>query len=160
MFPLHSVRLHLMAVPAPTPDHVAAWRAFLTAHAAVGRAIDAELTRNGLPPLEWYDVLWALREAPERRLRMNELSQRVLLSRTGLTRLVDRVEAAGYVRRERAPEDRRGTYVALTSEGTRLLRRMWPVYQRCIGQWFAEPVGDEHATLRAAFDRVAAATRA
>jgi DNA-binding MarR family transcriptional regulator len=144
--------------PTPTPAQVRSWRSFLEAHAAVGRAIDAELSRAALPPLGWYDVLWALREAPGRRLRMHELAERVLLSRTGLTRLVDRIETAGCLRREPVPGDRRGTYVSLTAAGTRLLGRMWPVYARCIGRWFTEPVGAEHVRLRAALERVTAST--
>ena len=125
----------------------------------IGHAIERELAHAGLPPLGWYDVLWALREAPDHRLRMNELAENVLLSRTGLTRLVDRIETAGCLRRERVPGDRRGTYVTLTGEGSRLLRRMWPVYARCIARWFADPVGGDHARVRAALERVAASTR-
>jgi DNA-binding MarR family transcriptional regulator len=149
----------LDAVSSPSAEHVATWRAFLEAHAAVGRGIDRELSAAGLPPLEWYDVLWALREAPGRKLRMNELAERVLLSRTGMTRLVDRIEAAGCLRREPVPGDRRGTYAALTSEGNQLLRKMWPVYERCIGSWFAEPVGADRETLHAALERVRSSTR-
>jgi CTP-dependent riboflavin kinase len=67
-----------------------------------------------LPPLGWYGVLWPLYSAPERRLRMNELAQEAVLSRTGLVRLIDRIEAAGLVRREPVPEDRRGAYATIT----------------------------------------------
>jgi DNA-binding MarR family transcriptional regulator len=72
---------------------------------------------HGLPPLSWYDVLWPLYRAREKRLRMNELAEEVVLSRTGLVRLVDRVEAAGLLRREPLPEDGRGSYVAITNDG-------------------------------------------
>ncbi len=139
---------------------VAAWRTFLTAHAVVGRSIDRRLAAAGLPPLAWYDVLWALRESPGRRLRMNELAQRVLLSRTGMTRLVDRIEASGCLRREPVPGDRRGAYAVLTPAGEDLLRRMWPVYAACIRRWFAEPVGDARATVEDALRRVVAAAGA
>ena len=66
---------------------------------------------HGLPPLSWYDVLWPLSRAREKRLRMNELAEEVVLSRTGL------VEAAGLLRREPLPEDGRGSYVAITNDG-------------------------------------------
>lgn len=148
-----------MSKPNLSIEHVAAWRAFLEAHAAVGRRIDRELTAAGLPPLEWYDVMWALRKAPDRRLRMNELAERVLLSRTGMTRLVDRIEAAGCLRREPVQGDRRGAYAVLTDEGDALLRRMWAVYARCIDHLFVEPVGSDRATLHAVLERVAASTR-
>jgi DNA-binding MarR family transcriptional regulator len=72
---------------------------------------------HGLPPLSWYDVLWPLYRAREKRLRMNELAEEVVLSRTGLVRLVDRVEAAGLLRREPLPEDGRGSYVAIRNDG-------------------------------------------
>jgi DNA-binding MarR family transcriptional regulator len=89
---------------------------------------------------------------------MNELAERVLLSRTGMTRLVDRIEAAGCLRREPVPDDRRGAYAVLTADGTALLRRMWPVYSTCIAELFVTPVGDDHATVASALARVVANT--
>jgi DNA-binding MarR family transcriptional regulator len=136
-------------------DRLAAWRALLNAHAAATRAIEAELKRAGLPPLGWYDVLWPLYTAPERRLRINELAQRAVLSRTGLVRLVDRIEAAGLLRREPVPEDRRGAYASITDAGSEMLRRMWPVYARGIELRFLRPVGADAAHLREVLERVA-----
>lgn len=133
-----------------------AWRAFLNAHARAIRRIEVDLAEAGLPPLGWYDVLWALYRAPERRLRINQLAEEVVLSRTGMVRLVDRIERAGMLRREPVPDDRRGAYAVLTAEGADLLRRMWPVYERGIEKLFAQPVGADADTLRAALDRVAA----
>jgi DNA-binding MarR family transcriptional regulator len=126
-------------------ETLAAWRALLNAHAAVTSRVEAELAAAGLPPLGWYDVLWPLRRAPGRRLRMSALAAEVTLSRTGLTRLVDRMEQAGVVAREPAAEDRRGSYVTLTPDGAALLRRMWPVYRRALEQWFRP---SDPATLR------------
>src|SRR5690349_19931793 len=102
-----------------------AWRAFLTAHAHVTRRISRDLVDAGLPDLSWYDLLWALRRSPERRLRVNQLAREVVLSPTAMSRFVDRAEAAGYVRREPDPDDRRALQVVLTDEGLELLRRMW-----------------------------------
>jgi DNA-binding MarR family transcriptional regulator len=140
-----------------SPEHVATWRSFLEAHAAIGRQIDRQLEAAGLPPLTWYDVVWALYEAPGRRLRMGDLAGAVLLSRTGLTRLVDRIEAAGHLRRDPVPGDRRGTFVVLTPSGVRLLRRMWPVYERCIATLFVTPLAEDHTMVGAAMERAAAA---
>src|SRR5919202_4185106 len=108
-------------------DALAAWRAFLTAHARITRRITGELTAAGLPELAWYDLLWALYQAPGRSLRVKELAHEVVLSPTGMSRFVDRVEAAGYVMRRPDPHDRRALQVTLTEAGVELLRRMWPV---------------------------------
>jgi DNA-binding MarR family transcriptional regulator len=116
------------------------------AHAATTRRLEAELKSAGLPPLGWYDVLWPLYKAPKRRLRINQLPQQAVLSRTGLVRLVDRIEAAGLMRREPVPEDGRGAYAAITEAGIETLRRMWPVYARGIEQHFLEPVGPDAAS--------------
>jgi DNA-binding MarR family transcriptional regulator len=131
-----------------------AWRALLNAHARVTSDVERALTEAGLPPLAWYDVLWPLYRAPKRRLRMGELAEEVTLSRTGLTRLVDRIERDGLLRREAAPEDRRGTYVVLTREGAAMLRRMWPVYEGALAESFAPAVRNPRA-LREPLQRVA-----
>ena len=136
---------------------LAPWRAFLYAHALLIRRIEDDLRERGLPPLGWYDVLWPLHEAPERRLRMNELADKVVLSRTGLVRLVDRLERAGLLRREAVPEDGRGSYAAITAEGVAVLRRMWPVYRRHIEDDFLAPLGADAVRVRVAFERVAEA---
>jgi DNA-binding MarR family transcriptional regulator len=132
------------------------WRAFLNAHAAVVGRIDAELSAAGLPPLGWYDVLWAIYQAPKRRLRMGELADRVVLSRTGMTRLVDRIEAAGCLRRSAVAGDRRGAYATLTPDGVRLLRRMWPVYERVVAEQFVPYTRGKRAVLRGTLERIAA----
>jgi DNA-binding MarR family transcriptional regulator len=133
---------------------LATWRAFLNAHAVLIQRIEADLKAHGLPPLIWYDVLWPLQRAEHKRLRMNELAQQVVLSRTGLVRLVDRIEAAGLLTREPVPEDGRGAYVAMTKEGTATLRRMWPVYRRHIQHDFLDPLGSEAGRLRTALERI------
>jgi DNA-binding MarR family transcriptional regulator len=139
------------------PARLSAWRALLEAHATVVAAVEHALAAASLPPLSWYDVLWPLYAAPERRLRMRELAERVLISRTGLVRLVDRVEAAGLLAREPVPGDRRGAYAAITSEGIAMLRRMWPIYGGVLAARFAEPLSDAEAdVLAAALGRIAA----
>jgi DNA-binding MarR family transcriptional regulator len=110
--------------------HLQAWRALLNAHAAVVSRIEAALAAAGLPPLSWYDVLWALYRAPERRLRMGEVADGLTINRSTFTRLADRLERAGLLRREAHPTDRRGQVAVLTPAGRRMLRRMWPVYAR------------------------------
>jgi DNA-binding MarR family transcriptional regulator len=139
-------------------DTLAAWRAFLTAHALATKRISRDLADAGLPDLSWYDVLWTLYRAEGRRLRIRELADAVVLSSTGMTRFVDRLEAAGLVRREAVPGDRRGAYAVITKEGTDLLRRMWPIYARGIATYFG-PAVQEGADLRTALESIAAAAQ-
>jgi DNA-binding MarR family transcriptional regulator len=106
----------------PAPADVAVWRAFLRAHSRVLRKLESELVDQGEIPLATYDVLVQLTEAPDHRLRMTELADRVLLSRSGLTRLIDRLERDGLVRREPCSDDARGMYAVLTSLGVDRLR--------------------------------------
>jgi DNA-binding MarR family transcriptional regulator len=133
-------------------ETLSAWRALLNAHARITARIEGALTEAGLPPLSWYDVLWPLHRAPGRRLRVGALAEQVTLSRTGLTRLLDRVERDGLVRREPAPEDRRGAYVVITAAGSAVLRKMWPVYERALDDAFATRLRNPRALKRALAD--------
>jgi len=108
--------------PLPTRAELRVWRLFLTAHARVLRSLEAELLADQKLTLVSYDVLVQLAEAPQRRLRMAELADRVLLSRSGVTRLVDRLERAGLVARQRVAADGRGVIAELTAEGLERLR--------------------------------------
>lgn len=106
----------------PNPTELTAWRSFLRAHAAVTRALERELVTEQRLSLAAYDVLVQLAEAPSRMLRMTDLADAVLLSRSGVTRLVDRLERAGLVARQRTSEDGRGVVAVLTEKGLGRLR--------------------------------------
>jgi DNA-binding MarR family transcriptional regulator len=125
--------------------HLEAWRTFITAHARLIDAIDATLVDAEQLPLHWYDVLVELVEAPDRRLRLHELARRVVLSRSGLTRLLDRLEEAGLLSRQPDPSDRRGAYAVLTDKGREAMRRSWPVYARGIIKYFARHLSKSEA---------------
>ncbi|MGH7573249.1 MAG: MarR family winged helix-turn-helix transcriptional regulator [Gemmatimonadota bacterium] len=136
---------------------LAAWRAFLVAHARIVEAIERDLSESGTLPLSWYDVLVALYEAPERRLRMHELAAAVLLSPSGLSRLVDRLEARGLLERRPCSEDRRCQFAVLTEPGLDALRRAWPTYAAGIAGHFGERLSDaEVEALREILDRLVA----
>jgi DNA-binding MarR family transcriptional regulator len=142
-------------VPEP---HLSAWQAVLTTHASVVARVEEALAEAGLPPLSWYDVLWAVRRAPGRRVRMAELADRLTLSRGGLTKLAGRLEAAGLLRREPAEDDGRGLYAVLTDAGEDMLRRMWPVYSRVLRETFVDTISaDEAAAIAAGLHRATAA---
>ena len=149
----------MSTVPELDDEQLATWRAFLNAHARVTRAIGRELAAAGLPDLAWYDLLWTLYRRPGRSLRVKELANEVVLSPTAMSRFVDRVEAAGYVRREADPADRRALQVTLTDEGVELLRRMWPVYEQGIERHFAAQLDRSPQRLRAMLERMAASAR-
>jgi DNA-binding MarR family transcriptional regulator len=120
------------------PAELRAWAAFLDAQAALLRQLEAELIEKEDMSLAEFDVLIQLGIAPDRRLRMTELSERVRLSRSGLTRLVDRMAQAGLVKRARCGSDRRGTFATLTPAGASRLRRARPVHFRGIREHFGK----------------------
>jgi DNA-binding MarR family transcriptional regulator len=143
------------ATPRPSDWRIGIWRSFLRAHATVLRELERELNEAGLP-LGWYDVLLQLAEAQGHRLRMAELADRVLLSRSGLTRLIDRLQAEGLVRREPSPDDARGTFTVLTEPGLAALRRAAPVHLRGIrDHWLAHYSDDELRVLGGLLERLA-----
>jgi DNA-binding MarR family transcriptional regulator len=144
--------------PPLRPDdwRLAVWRAFLRAHSTVIRQLEQELAAEARLPLSTYDVLLQLVEAPGHRLRMAELADGVLLSRSGLTRLVDRLQADGYVRREPSPDDARGTYTVLTREGFNALRRAVPVHLAGVQRhWLSRFDDDELRRLGELLQRLA-----
>ena len=105
-----------------TAEELAAWRGLLRVQSALFHELDGELSATHDLPLRSYEVLLLLGDAPDGRLRMTDLSRSVLLSPSGLTRLVDRLEREGLVTRERCPEDGRGFFAVLTAAGDRRLQ--------------------------------------
>lgn len=128
-------------------EHLAAWRTFVKAHAMIIDLIERDLMAARRPPLSTYDVLIELYEAPEHRLRMHELAERVVLSRSGLTRLVDRLEAEGLLTRDRCGTDRRGAYAVITEQGVEALHQTWPIYAKGIAEYFAQWLTLEEAQI-------------
>ncbi len=106
-----------------TRTELGAWRGLLRVHARMTKALDAQLVREHGLPLSSYEVLLFLVEAPGERLRMSELADGVLLSRSGLTRLVDRMEREGLLHRERCADDARGYHAEITDKGRTLFAR-------------------------------------
>ncbi len=126
-----------MPIPNENDPKSRVWPIFLATHSRLIERIDEALTRAKLPPLAWYDVLWELEKAPDQRLRMHDLAKRVVLSRSNLTRLADRLVAAGLLYREPCPDDRRGSYCVITQAGLETRKTMWPVYGEQIEGLFA-----------------------
>jgi DNA-binding MarR family transcriptional regulator len=124
-----------------------AWAVLLTAHATLVEKIEAALAKAGLPPLAWYDVLWELEKAEDGKLRMHELARRVVLSRSNLTRLADRLEHAKLIAREDTPHDRRGYHCVITTAGLAMRKKMWPVYKAEIERLFSRHISVEEARV-------------
>lgn len=141
-------------------DRVAPWAALLRVHAAVLPKLEQALAAQQMP-LAWYDVLLELNAAPDRRLRMSELGARVVLSRERVSRVVDELERAGLVRRERNPDDRRSLFAVLTPEGRARLRAAAPVYLEGIERHYTGHLEDEEIrVISAALGRVLQAEEA
>jgi DNA-binding MarR family transcriptional regulator len=124
------------------PAHLA-WVAFLQAHVAVTRELEREMEEEQGLPLSWYEILARLCGASEGRLRLQSLEEFVLLSRSGLTRMVDRMSKAGLVRREPCLEDHRGVYVVITQKGRTIVERATPTHIQGIQRHFLASL-DEH----------------
>lgn len=121
-----------MAFTSPSETVILAWARLARAHTAALTTVEQALKSAGLPPLAWYDVLLELRRAGAAGLRPSEIEQRLLLAQHNVSRLVDRLEAAGLVRRAPCPEDGRGQIVVIKEAGKAMQRRMWPVYAAAI----------------------------
>jgi DNA-binding MarR family transcriptional regulator len=124
---------------------LAAWRKYYVSFWRVYAAIEADLSAAKLPSLSWYDALYELYSAPHRRLRMSDLARSALLSRSGLTRLVDKLVSEKLIERVACPEDRRAQYAQLTPRGVEVLREIWPVYRAGIARYFAAHLSDAEA---------------
>jgi DNA-binding MarR family transcriptional regulator len=123
-----------------------AWRGFLEAHSSITRELERELREERGLPLSWYDVLVQLNEAGGE-MRMHRLASSLLLSRSATTRFVERLERAGLLVRDGAPDDRRGTVVRLTDQGMDTLRRAAGVHLRGVKRHFGDIISNEDAEL-------------
>jgi DNA-binding MarR family transcriptional regulator len=146
------------APPAIDDPRLTTWRAFLYAQSTLIPRLDAELRRSSGLTLAEFDALAQLAFAPDQRLRMSDLAERVLLSRSGVTRLVDRLERDGDVRRESCAPDGRGAYAVLTERGRGRVRGAMPRHLATVDAHFLEHIEpDEFDQLTAALARVARA---
>jgi DNA-binding MarR family transcriptional regulator len=119
-----------------------AWLALSAAYAAVTAALSRKVEVECGMPLTWLAILYRLGSAPERRFRMHELASACHTSRSGLTRLVDRIEARGLVSREAIPGDRRSFLVVLTDSGARALAEAGPVLEAGLRASFGDRIAD------------------
>jgi DNA-binding MarR family transcriptional regulator len=126
----------------PPQERLRAWRLYFESALALVDVLEAELERDAGIPLRWYDTLVHLEDAPEG-VRMNALAQRILFSKSGFTRVVDRLEEAGLVRRVRPEDDRRSILVVLTDHGRATLEQARRHHRHAIEQHFSRHLADE-----------------
>jgi len=135
-----------------------AWRAVVTSHAAVTDRVQKALTAADLPPLSWFELLWAVKRSPDGRPRMSDLAEWLTLSRGGITKLVDRLQEAGYLERVICAEDRRSFQAELTAAGERMLEEMRATYEAEIERHLGTLTGDEAELITAALAKVTEST--
>ncbi len=130
------------------PATLDAWKAVVRVQARVAARAEDALADAGLPPLVWHDALRTLQDRGDCGIRMFEVADAIVMSRSGLTRLIDRLEEAGLVERRSCPSDRRGNFLAITEQGRETLGRMWAVYEAVIRDEFGGRVEDAGAVAR------------
>jgi DNA-binding MarR family transcriptional regulator len=142
-------------MPIEEPEGIEAWAALLRTHAAVVRRVEAEMEAAEGLPLAWYDALLELNAAPERRLRMQDLAARVVLSRSRVSRVVDEMVRAGLVEKVPDPTDGRAAFAVITEVGRAALRRAAPGYLAGVEAHFlAHLTPEERATIATGLGRV------
>ena len=135
--------------------HGDAWGALTRTHAAIVQRLQEMLASADFPPLPWYEVLAAVSEAPDQRMKMGDLAEALVITRGGLTKLVDRLVKAGLLERTFCETDRRVSYATLCPAGTDLLEEMRPVVIAELDVAFAAKLTAAEAnTLREALDRI------
>lgn len=134
------------------------WRAVVTSHAAVTDRVQKALAAADLPPLSWFELLQAVKASPNGRPRMSELADWLTLSRGGITKLVDRLQQAGYLERVNCTDDRRALQAELTPSGESMLEEMRAVYAAELEQHLRMLSEEEAALITAALSKVTAST--
>ena len=134
-----------------TERELAAWRGFLRTHAGLVKELDADLEAHHQLPLTSYDVLTTLADQPQGRMRMRDLAEAVVLSRSGLTRLVDRLQREGLLEREQCTSDARGAYAVLTETGRDRLREAQPLHRDGVRRRFLSRFSAEELRVLAGF---------
>ena len=139
----------------PRTAHGEAWGALTRTHAAIAGRLQEALASADFPPLPWYEVLATLAEAPEERMKMGDLAEALVITRGGLTKLVDRLVKAGLLERTFCETDRRVSYATLTAAGHSLLGEMRPVVVAELKVAFAAQLSAAEAdALRETLERV------
>jgi DNA-binding MarR family transcriptional regulator len=129
----------------PSQTMVRAWARLTRVQQKILEEVERALKSARLPPLDWYDALLELERAKAVGLRPFELERSMLLAQYNLSRLIDRLEKAGYVERRSCENDGRGQVIAITESGKDIRRRMWPIYAEAIQSAMGCHISEEQA---------------
>jgi DNA-binding MarR family transcriptional regulator len=132
---------------ASASESVALWVAFMQGQATIAHAVNEKLESEVGIPLAWHVVLVRLANAPDGALRMQDLAESMLISKSGLTRLCDRIEAAGYISRASCPTDRRGTFAVITPEGRAKAQQAAPIFFKATEELFLRHLSDKEREM-------------
>ena len=147
------------SLSSPSPERLRSWRLYFESALALVDVLDEELQREAGISTRWYDVLVHLEESPQG-IPMNELAERILLSKSGFTRVVDRMEEAGLVSRVHPPNDRRTILVLLTDKGSEVKERARRYHRDGINRHFSKHLTDtDIKALTRALERLSAHAR-
>jgi DNA-binding MarR family transcriptional regulator len=147
------------SLSSPSPERLRCWRLFFESALALGDVLDTELEQAVGIPQRWYDVLVHLEESPGG-IRMNELAERILYSKSGFTRVIDRMEEAGLVARVRPADDRRSILVVLTDKGTETMEEARGYHRDGIERHFSHHLSEaDIKALTRALEKVSAHAR-
>ena len=130
-----------------TETQIESWAALVRTQQYLLNQVEADLKKAGYPPLAWYDVLLELKCAPDGQMRLNEIGARMLLQKSNLTRLIDRLENEGLINREVCDADKRGAYAVITAKGRALQKRIWVIYARSLRTHFASKIAQQDADV-------------
>jgi DNA-binding MarR family transcriptional regulator len=128
--------------PALPPQQITAWRDLLAYNAEVMFRIERDLKAKGAIPLAAYDVLIELEKAAEKKMRMYDLAEACILTKSGITKIVNTLEKQNLLKRERCQDDKRGFFAVITHKGSFAVRKAWLVYKKCIEKYFTSALSD------------------
>tara|TARA_Y100000590_G_scaffold404165_1_gene491447 strand:- start:6 stop:452 length:447 start_codon:yes stop_codon:yes gene_type:complete len=138
-----------------TESQIDTWGKLLRIHSNSTVAIESALSQNEQISLIWYDVLLVVSKAPKKKLRFAEIADRIVLTRSGLSRCIANLEKKGYLKREKCEEDKRGAFAILTNKGKKALKSAWPIYRNKISETFIDRLnGEEIKQLDEIFDKI------
>ncbi len=130
-------------------ENTDAWATFFKTFNRLHNQMVEELKQQGFPSLEVYDVLWTLEQAENHTLRLNELGQKVYLAKFNISRIIDRLVDQNLVQKQTCPQDKRGVYATLTSDGLKLRKSIWSIYKNLINDYFSSKLSSvDHSQLK------------